>query len=189
MYTSTELQLLRNADPGVQLPGIDTPAGNPLAAGSLKPLSSIPTSGGPLSYDAKTNVVYITGTGATVSGYNFGNATIYVDASNVTIENCSFAATTGWDAVQVNSGTNTTITNCTFDGEGIPAQLAAWITSSSLVTITNNSFIDTPADGLHTFGGGVISGNYFSGAGYTSNGQHPDAIWITDSFGADDHLR
>ncbi len=181
MYTSTELQLLRNADPGVQLPGIDTPAGNPLAAGSLKPLSSIPTSGGPLSYDAKTNVVYITGTGATVSGYNFGNATIYVDASNVTIENCSFAATTGWYAVQVNSGTNTTITNCTFDSDASPSKLSAWVMSKSLVTITNNRFIDTPADGLDLFGGGVISGNYFSGSGYTSIGTHPDAIWISDT--------
>ncbi len=96
-----------------------------------------------MSYNAKTNVVYITGTGATVSGYNFGNATIYVDASNVTIENCSFAATTGWYAVQVNSGTNTTITNCTFDSDAIPSKLSAWVMSKSLVTITNNRFIDT----------------------------------------------
>ena len=46
MYTATEIQLLRNADPGVQIPGIDTPTGNPLPASSLKPLSSITTAYG-----------------------------------------------------------------------------------------------------------------------------------------------
>ncbi len=182
MYTSTELQLLRNADPGVKLPGIDTPAGNPLAAASLKPLSSIPTSaGGPLYYNAKTNTVSIGQAGAIVSGYNFGNATIAVCASNVTIENCSFAATTGYDAIQVNSGTNTTVTNCTFDGEGIPSPLCMWITSKTPITVTNNRFLDTPSDGVDLSGGGLISGNYFSGAGYASTGLHPDAITINDS--------
>ncbi len=181
MYTSAELQLLRNADPGVQLPGIDTPAGNPLEAASLKPLSSLPSSGGPVSYNAKTNVVYITQAGATISGYNFGNATVFVCASNVTIENCSFTATTGYDAIQVNSGTNTTITNCTFDSQGIPSKVCAWITSKTPITVTNNRFIDTPADGVDVTGGGVISGNYFSGVGYSINGLHPDAIWITNS--------
>ncbi len=183
MYTSTELQLLRNADPGVKLPGIDTPAGDPLAAGSLKPLSSMTTSSkAPFYYSAAANVVYVTQAGATLSGYNFGNATVDVDASNVTIEDCNFTATTGWYAVQVHDGeNNTTVTNSSFNSDAIPAKLAAWITSTGTVNVTDNSFIDTPADGLDVFGGGVISGNYFSGAGYSSSGLHPDAIWITNS--------
>ena len=172
MYTSTELQLLRNADPGVKLPGIDTPAGDPLAAGSLKPLSSMTTSSkAPFYYSAAANVVYVTQAGATLSGYNFGNATVDVDASNVTIEDCNFTATTGWYAVQVHDGeNNTTVTNSSFNSDAIPAKLAAWITSTGTVNVTDNSFIDTPADGLDVFGGGVISGNYFSGAGYLPPG-------------------
>jgi hypothetical protein len=35
MITSAEIQLIRNADPGVKLPGIDTPTGNLLPASSL----------------------------------------------------------------------------------------------------------------------------------------------------------
>ena len=35
MLTSAQIQLIRNADPGVKLPGIDTPTGNPLSASSL----------------------------------------------------------------------------------------------------------------------------------------------------------
>ena len=33
MINSNELQMLRNADPGAILPGIDTPIGNPLSIG------------------------------------------------------------------------------------------------------------------------------------------------------------
>ena len=101
---------------------------------------------------------------------------------NVTIKNCSFEATTGLFAVQVYSGiTNTTVTNDTFDGECVPSRWAPGSSSSGSVNVTNNRFIDTPADGVDCDGGGVISGNYFSGSGYSSNGQHPDAISVTNS--------
>ena len=179
MYTSTELQLLRNADPGVQLPGIDTPTGNPLTAGSLKPLSSIPTSGNsPITYCPSTNTVYINQAGAVVSGYDFGNATIHVMADNVTIEDCSFEQTAGFYAVQSINAANLTVTNNTFTGFSVPARLAAWVTTNDYATVTNNSFIDTPADGVVCNGGGIISGNYFSGGGDSSTGQHPDAIVV-----------
>ena len=182
MYTSTELQLLRDADPGAQLPGIDTPAGNPLAPGSLEPLTSMTTSStAPFFYDPMNNVVYVKQEGATLSGYNLGSATVEVDASNVTIKNCNFTATTAWYAIHAYAGETTTVTDCTFNSDGIPAKLAAWIGSTGQVNITGNSFIDTPADAIDVSGGGVISGNYFSGGGYTSIGTHPDAIWITNS--------
>ncbi len=178
-----EIQLLRSADPGVVLPGVDTPTGNMLAASALKPLSSLPTSGSGIIYDATDNIVRINGSNLTLSGYDLGSATVYVNGSNDTIEDCNFTATSGWYGVQVLSGDNTTVTNNTFNGEGIPAKLAAWITSKGSVTITGNTFIDTPSDGIDLFGSGVISENSFLGAGYTSNGTHPDAIWISDNSG------
>jgi hypothetical protein len=180
MYTSAELQLLRNIDPGVQIPGIDTPAGNLLPQTSLKPLSAISGTQG-FYYVASQNIVYVTQPGTVLSGYDFGSATVAIAASNVTIKNCNFSATTGYFAVQTyNNATNTTVTDSTFDSKGIPAALDCWIYSAGTVTVTNNRFIDTPADGVDVTGGGVISGNYFSGSGYTSDGQHPDAIWITN---------
>ena len=35
MATSAEIQMIRNADPGAILPGIDTPTGNPEPASAL----------------------------------------------------------------------------------------------------------------------------------------------------------
>lgn len=185
MYTSAELQLLRSIDPGVSIPGIDTQTGNPLSSSSLKPLSSITTSSSaPFYYDATNNRVVVNQAGLVLSGYDFGTATVVVNADNVTIQDSSFTGTTGYYAVQV-YGTHgtTTVTNNTFNGGGADLKLSAWVTSSGKVAISNNSFIDTPADGLDLFGSGVVSGNYFSGAGYTSGGQHPDAIWVTNTAG------
>jgi hypothetical protein len=179
MYTSTELQLLRNADPGVKIPGVDTPTGNPLAGASLKPLSSIPTSGASsITYSPSTNTVYINQAGAVVSGYDFGNATIHVMADNVTIKDCSFEQTAGYYAIQSINAANLTVTNNTFTGWSVPAPLAAWVATNLTATVTNNSFFDTPADGVVCNGGGIVSGNYFSGGGDSSTGQHPDAIVV-----------
>ena len=143
MYTSTEIQLLRNSDPGIQIPGIDTPAGNPLTKTSLKPLSAITGAEG-FVYVPSLNLVRVTQPGAVLSGYDFGSATVMISASDVTINDCSFSATTGYYAVQTyNTATNTTVTNCTFDSDAIPAKLSAWINSSGSVTVTGNRFIDT----------------------------------------------
>ena len=184
MYTSAEIQLLRNADPGVKIPGIDTAAGNPLSQSSLKQLSALNSLPG-VSYNATQNLVRITAAGTNLSGYNFGSATVYVQASNVTLNDDSFIESSGNYAIQGSAAANNLVVeNSTFsNAAGKLLPLAAWITSGggSNTTVTNNQFIDTPADGLHIDGGGVISGNYFSGTGYTSNGQHPDAIWVTGS--------
>ncbi len=182
MYTANELQLLRNADPGVTLPGVDTPTGNLLPAGSLKPLSALSTnSSAPISYNPGSNVVTINQAGATLSGYNLGSAQVYIRANNVTVSNCNFTQTGGYWAIETQSGFgNATIANNTFDGGAVSSSLAAWIISSGTTNITNNKFLNTPSDGIDVSGGGVISGNYFSGAGYTPTG-HPDAIWITNS--------
>ncbi len=185
MYTSAELQWLRDVNPAAVIPGIDTPAGNPIATTALKSISVLPTTSNSLGimYDAVNNRVIISKAGTVLSGYDFGNATVDINASNVTLKDCSFEATSGYFAVQIAGGyANATVTNCTFNGEGASLPLSAWISSTTTpVTVTNNQFLNTPGDGLHCFGGGVISGNYFSGAGYSSTGQHPDAIWITNS--------
>ena len=187
MYTSTELQLLRNADPGVQIPGIDTSTGNSLSASSLTPLRAYDRS-------VRANLLpAVTPTrssssrqGVDLNGYDFGDAWVTVNADDVTIENSTFTATSGYSAIQVDPGyADTTVTHVTFDSGGVPSELAAWVISNGKVDVTDNHFIDTPYDGVDVTGGGVISGNYFSGGGYTSNGGHPDAIWITDSTNAD----
>src|SRR5271166_186476 len=184
MYTSAEIQLLRNADPGVKIPGIDTPTGNPLATTSLKPLGALPSSGS-ITYSPGNSTVYVKQAGAVLSGYDFGSATVMVEANNVTIQDCSFGASaTNWYSIQVANGcTNTTITNYTFNSEDAASAKNAWVVSAGQVTITNNSFIDSPSDALDLTGSGVVSGNYFSGAGNNSTGAHPDGIWITDSSG------
>ena len=49
------------------------------------------------------------------------------------------------------------------------------------MTIKDNSFINSPTDAIDMHAG-VVSGNYFSGAGYLP-GAHADAIWVTGSTG------
>jgi len=180
MMTPTELQMLRNADPGAVLPGIDTPVGDQIAPSSLKPLAAISTawSASAMRYSPTTNTVYIFQNGADVSGYNFGTATVAVEANNVTIENCTFSGTTGWYAVQEYSGhTGLTVKNSTFTGGyGTHAAFVStpWTSSN---TITGNWFIAASGDAIDATG--TIAGNYFEGGGYSSI--HSDAIWVTNS--------
>jgi hypothetical protein len=178
---SQHIQLLRNADPGVVIPGIDTHVGSPLAPSQLTPWSALASNPG-LLYDPANNRILVKQDGLVLNGINFGSATVDIQANNVTVENCLFAGTTSYYAVSVYGGyRNTTVTNCTFDGEQQYLPLAAWITTGGSATVINNQFFYTPSDGLHCDGGGTISGNFFYGAGFTSNGLHPDGIWVTGS--------
>jgi hypothetical protein len=96
MLTSAEIQMIRNADPGAVLPGIDTPTGNPDPASSLMNYTQITQNpaGAPYYYNAAYNQVYVTQNGAVLSGINFGSATVTIDANNVTVEDCTFSGTT-----------------------------------------------------------------------------------------------
>ena len=49
------------------------------------------------------------------------------------------------------------------------------------MTIEDNSFLNSPTDAIDMHAG-VVSGNYFSGAGYMP-GAHADAIWVPSSTG------
>jgi len=97
MLTSAQIQLIRNADPGVKLPGIDTPTGNPLSASSLVNYTQV--SSPAFTYNASNNTVFVTQAGAVLSGINFGNASVTIEADNVTIKDCTFTGTTGFWAV------------------------------------------------------------------------------------------
>ena len=96
MITPVELQMLRNADPGVVLPGIDTPTGNPLPASSLTSLAQISTAYGPVQYVPGTNVVIVRQNGAVLSGINFGTAGLIIAANNVTVKDCTFGLTANY---------------------------------------------------------------------------------------------
>ena len=101
MITSAEIQMIRNADPGAILPGIDTPTGNPDPASSLMSYTQITQNakGAPYYYKPAKNEVVVTQSGAVLSGINFGSATLVIEANNVTVKDCTFTATTGFWAV------------------------------------------------------------------------------------------
>ena len=56
MATAAEIQLIRNANPGAVLPGIDTPTGNPLPSSSLLNYTKITQNakGSPYYYNPAT---------------------------------------------------------------------------------------------------------------------------------------
>ena len=75
-----------------------------------------------------------------------------------------------------------TVENCTFTGSKSPTEGNVWIGSTQgSMTIKDNSFLNSPTDAIDMHSG-VVTGNYFSGAGYLP-GAHADAIWVTDSTG------
>ena len=186
MITQSELALLRETNPSAVLSGIDTLTGDLLNPAGLIGLAAIPTQhSAPFYYNASTNTVYVTRNGAVLNGYNFGTATVMIDANNVTIKNSTFSGTTGWYSVDQQAGcSGAVIENNTFKGGSAQnlLELSAFIVSSQNITIKNNSFLNAPGDAVDIHGG-TVTGNYFSGEGYSSVGAHPDAIWVTGSTG------
>ena len=185
MYTASELALLRASAPGVVIPGIDVQEGNPLPASSLKSYTTITTnSSAPVFYDPAHNRVVVKGNGTVLSGYDFSGVSVDVWANNVTITNCNFNGFSGaLYSVNQESGYNgLTVKNSTFDGStgnnGLPCVLQS---VNGSMTVTNDSFIDTPQHAIH-IPKGVVSNNYFSGSGYV-NGTHADAIGVFGTSG------
>ncbi len=73
MITAAEIQMIRNVDPGVVLPGIDTTTGNPYATSTLLDFTKITqNSSAPYFYTPSRNTVTVTQAGAVLSGINFG---------------------------------------------------------------------------------------------------------------------
>jgi len=184
MITAQQIQMIRNTDPGAVLPGIDTETGNPLATSSLIGLAQITQdSKAPYFYSPSKNVVFVTQAGAVLSGINFGSATVYIEASNVTIKDCTFTGTSNpyYAVYQTPGASGATVENCTFQGSESPTETNDWIQSTQTITIKDNSFLDSPTDAID-IRSGVVTGNYFSGAAYAP-GAHADAIWVDGSTG------
>ena len=115
-------------------------------------------------------------------GINFGDATVIIDANNVTIKDCTFTATTGfWTVFQGSTFSGATVENCTFTGSKAPSEKNVWITSTLGITIKDNTFLNSPADTI-AIQQGVVTGNYMSGEGYLT-GAHADAIYVPDTTG------
>ncbi len=183
MITAAQIQTIRDNNPGAVLPGIDTMTGNPYATSSLLDFTKITqNSSAPYHYIPSKNQVVVTQAGAVLSGINFGDATVLVEANNVTIKDCTFTATTGFWAVGAGAGVSgTTVENCTFTGSKLPTEFNDWISSVLPITIKDNTFLNSPTDSIDIHSG-TVTGNYFSGEGY-GTGQHADTIYVTGSTG------
>jgi hypothetical protein len=184
MITSAEIQTIRNADPGAILPGIDTETGDPLPASSLINYTTITqtSKGAPYFYEPASNTVVVTQNGAVLSGINFGSAMVLIQANNVTIKDSTFTATSGWTAVDQAAGySGATIENSTFTGSQAPTETNTWISARQSITVEDNTFLYSPTDAV-VVGAGVVTGNYFSGAGF-AEGAHADAIYVSNSTG------
>jgi Right handed beta helix region len=184
MITAAEIQTIRTNDPDAILPGIDTMTGNPYAASSLLDVTKITqnSKAAPYYYSPTANIVYVTQAGAVLSGINFGDAMVVINADNVTIKDCSFTGTSSfWAVTQSPAYSGATVENCTFTGSKSPTEDNVWISSNLAITIKDNTFLNSPTDAID-IRSGVVTGNYLSGEGY-STGAHGDAIYVTDSTG------
>jgi hypothetical protein len=183
MATSAEIQMLRTLDPGVVIPGIDTPTGNPSPLSQLVSWTSLTTNpNAPVFYSAVDHAVVVKGNNVVLNGYNFSGTDVMVWGNNCTIENSTFNDMgTGASVVtQEDSGSGMTVAGCTFNGgDNMPVSFVNSV--SGYATITDNSFIDTPAHTLQ-LADGVVSGNSISGGGYMT-GDHADAINVYDTTG------
>ena len=190
MITSAEIQMIRNADPGAVLPGIDTPTGNPLPASSLLNYTKITQNakGAPYYYNPATNQVYVTQNGAVLSGINFGSATVTIEANNVTIKDSTFTATSSFWAINQAPGySGATIENSTFQGSGLPTETNVWIVATQPITIEDNSFLNSPTDAID-FAGRRCHRKLLQRRGiwnWSACGRDPD----TGRYRADDYHR
>lgn len=186
MFTNTQIGLLQKADGDASLPGIGSVVGNQAQVTKFNATVSIPYKvGAPFYYNAATKDVIVTQNGAVLSGYDFSGLNVMIMANNVTIKNCTFDVAGTHSVAQFEGYSGATIENCTFDNSGaVTSNLMAYISSlgAGKISILNNKFINAPGDVID-ISGGVVSGNYISGGGYSSNGSHPDAVWVTDSTG------
>src|SRR3984885_4165752 len=157
--------------------------GNPYATSSLLDVTKITqNSNAPYYYSPSANIVYVTQAGAVLSGINFGDATVIIDANNVTIKDCTFTGTTSfWTVDQGGAFSGATVENCTFIGSKAPTERNVWITSALGITIKDNTFLNSPADTI-AVQQGVVTGNYMPGEGYLT-GAHGDAIYVPDTTG------
>ena len=182
MATTSELQAIKNANPTLSIPGLDTSVGLQVAETSLKSpqaLTGIPG----VYYNASQHIVVVYQSGVTLSGFDLTGLSVMVQASNVTISNCAFDATSGSFAVKIYPGyANAVVDHCAFDGLKLDRSFQDFIVAQGAnTTITNSTFVNAPADGIY-IESGTIAHNTITGGGYLT-GAHPDAIWIGKTTG------
>jgi hypothetical protein len=124
MLSAADIQTIRENDPAAVLPGIDTMTGNPYATSTLLDLTKITqNTNAPFYYSPSTNTVIVTQSGIVLRGINFGDATVTLEADNVTVEDCTF------NGELIQWGQGAIVENNTFTGVQSPT--GPWGASSS----------------------------------------------------------
>jgi Ca2+-binding RTX toxin-like protein len=183
MASTSELQAIKDANPALSIPGLDTSVGLQIAETSLKSpqtLTGIPG----VYYNASQHIVVVYQDGVTLSGLDLTGLSVMVQANNVTISNCAFDATNGSYAVKIYPGfANAVVDHCAFDGLKLDRGFEDFIVAQGAnTTITNSTFVNAPSDGIY-IENGTVAHNSITGGGYLT-GAHPDAIWIGKTTGA-----
>jgi Ca2+-binding RTX toxin-like protein len=180
MASTSELAAIKNANPSLSIPGLDTSVGLQVAS-LASPQSLTNTSG--IYYNPTQKIVVVYQDGITLSGIDLTGLSVMVQANNVTVSNCKFDGSAGTYALKVFAGyANATIDHCAFDGLKLDRGFEDFIVAQGVNTmITNNTFVDAPNDAIY-IENGTVSHNAISGGGYRT-GAHPDAIWIGKTTG------
>jgi hypothetical protein len=168
--------------PPWQVAGVNYAVGVPSGAALQNPTAiSVPG----VSVNAASQTVTVSGSGVTLSGYDFAGWSVAIapSASNTTITNSNFAIGSN-NAVPINAATgsgNLTVKNNTFDG-GSTTNGAAWAlinyNGSGTFNAQYNSFKNAPEDAIDLNTGKMtanITNNLFENLG-TSPGAHPDPV-------------
>ena len=115
----------------------------------------------------------ITQAGAVISGLNI-SGTVYIDAPNVTLENCQITAAS-FAVVQVASGiTGAVVQNCTINGTGTNNAGSDGISGQG--TFIGNNIYNVE-NGINLTGPSTIQNNYIHGL-LASGSPHYDGIQI-----------
>jgi hypothetical protein len=158
MLSAAQIQTIRKADPDAVLPGIDTMTGNPYAPSTLLDLSKITrNTHAPFYYVPSSNAVFVRQSGIVLRGINFGDATVYLDANNVTVEDCNFNGTLR------QNGQGAIVENNTFVGVQNPTGFwGGFVSSNPNITIKDNTFLRAPSDAVD-IGGSATAGGLITG--------------------------
>jgi hypothetical protein len=173
MATAIDKAAMLGTGSSVTLNGSTFAVGLQGSASALKSVGSGLPSGATVSGDSIT----VKQAGAVLSGYDFRGYSISVQADNVTIKDSLLNAVSYHTIDQTANATGLKVLGNTFDGQKVNGTINGdMVMSENAATISNNEFINLPADAVNT-AGGLIEHNYFSGASYQS-GAHADAISV-----------
>lgn len=129
-------------------------------------------------YNASSKTLVVSKDGTNLSNIDFRGVSVYVQANNVTLTNCTFDASVGSVAVRGMSGyANLTIDHCSFDGLKLDKSFLPIYAMGTNTVVTNSSFKNAQSDVI-SIASGRIADNLIDGSGYQT-GAHADAISIS----------